>query len=97
MAKPSSQGVRRQNPWVSISCGIGVAFLGYCFFRFCDGLEKGTTDPQSVPALFAFLYRLGGRWFAAGAIIVLGGLAIWSGIRDLSRSWRDEEAGSGVA
>jgi hypothetical protein len=91
MANPASRPVKKQNPWVSIMCGVVIAFLGYCFYHYCDGLEKGTRDPQSVPRLFALLYQLGGKWFAAGVIMLLGGLAVFSGIRDLSRKQGSRE------
>jgi len=60
-------------------------FLGYCFFHFCNGLEEGTREPRTVPAIFAFLYRLGGKWFSAGVIMLIGGFAVWVGVRMLFR------------
>jgi hypothetical protein len=83
MASPASQAPKKQNPWASIAAGIAVASLGFFFFHFCDGLEKGTRDPRSVPLIFARLYQLGGKWFAAGVIMFLGGVAVWAGVRDL--------------
>ena len=86
MGGPSAGRTRRRSPFAAVFWGTAFAFLGYCFFHDWDGLEKGLRDPESVPALFAFLYRLGGKWFAAGTIMLLGGLIVWSGVRDFIRS-----------
>jgi len=87
MVESQSSQPRPPKPLLMIFLGAFVAFLGVCFFQLMDRLEKGASESHSVPSAFMLLYRIGGKWFAAGVVVLVGLLLVAAGIAALARKF----------
>jgi hypothetical protein len=90
-AETPRPAVKGSNPWVGLAVGIGGIFLSYCAFCYFTEFEKGNREAQSMPAIFAVPYMLGGKWVACGLTMSLSALAIYGSLHEIVKGRNRQE------
>jgi hypothetical protein len=69
--------------WGKVLFGLGIALVGALVFSEMAKLDSGEKESMRVHWLLAALYKIGGKWAAAGVLWLVGLVALVLGIRQV--------------